>query len=158
MKRNRATEKGKMLVEESQPDADMDELLAVLGYKVKSSDMADVALKLQQLEMLMCNNSRSNNTSSEYESSHLSNETVHYNQSDLSGWEQSMLVERKNINPKSNNIDFGSGSRNVVISFSNDQENQVGGNVFDDDLSAIPGKDVLRNGNLQTLEDGAEKK
>ncbi|KAD2804259.1 hypothetical protein E3N88_37636 [Mikania micrantha] len=30
----------------------MDELLEVLGYKVKSTDMADVAHKLEQLEML----------------------------------------------------------------------------------------------------------
>ncbi|KAL0332823.1 UNVERIFIED_CONTAM: DELLA protein GAI [Sesamum calycinum] len=45
--------KAKMLVEQQQPDAGMDELFAVLGYKVKSSDMADVAEKLEQLEMAM---------------------------------------------------------------------------------------------------------
>ncbi|KAM1011462.1 hypothetical protein ACFX13_047568 [Malus domestica] len=33
--------------------SDMDELLAVLGYKVWSNDMADVAEKLEQLEMSM---------------------------------------------------------------------------------------------------------
>ncbi|KAM1208605.1 hypothetical protein ACFX2J_014241 [Malus domestica] len=32
---------------------DMDELLAVLGYKVRSDDMADVADKLEQLEMVI---------------------------------------------------------------------------------------------------------
>ncbi|KAM1184968.1 hypothetical protein PS2_014010 [Malus domestica] len=34
-------------------DGDMDELFAVLGYKVWSDDMADVAEKLEQLEMVM---------------------------------------------------------------------------------------------------------
>ncbi|KAF6166545.1 hypothetical protein GIB67_005407, partial [Kingdonia uniflora] len=38
-----------------QADADVDELLAVLGYKVRSSDMAEVAQKLEQLEMVMAN-------------------------------------------------------------------------------------------------------
>ncbi|KAG0480291.1 hypothetical protein HPP92_010878 [Vanilla planifolia] len=42
--------KGKMLGFE-EPDSGMDELLAALGYKVRSSDMADVAQKLEQLEM-----------------------------------------------------------------------------------------------------------
>jgi hypothetical protein len=32
---------------------EVDELLAALGYKVRSSDMADVAQKLEQLEMAM---------------------------------------------------------------------------------------------------------
>ncbi|XP_019168873.1 PREDICTED: DELLA protein GAI-like [Ipomoea nil] len=43
--------KGKIW-EEHPLDARMDELLAVLGYKVKTSDMADVAQKLEQLEMV----------------------------------------------------------------------------------------------------------
>ena len=49
----------------------MDELLAVLGYKVKCSDMADVAQKLEQLEEAMVNVQGS--------TSQLSSETVHYN-------------------------------------------------------------------------------
>ncbi|MCI93921.1 DELLA protein GAI1-like, partial [Trifolium medium] len=36
-------------------DGGMDELLAVVGYKVKSSDMAQVAQKLEQLEQAMGN-------------------------------------------------------------------------------------------------------
>lgn len=36
-------------------DAGVDELLAVLGYKVKSSDMADVAQKIEHLEGVLCN-------------------------------------------------------------------------------------------------------
>nr|AYA95096.1 Della [Paeonia lactiflora] len=64
----------------------MDELLAVLGYKVKSSDMADVAQKLEQLEMVM-------GTAQEDGISHLSSDMVHYNPSDISGWLGSMLSE-----------------------------------------------------------------
>ncbi|GAB4828655.1 hypothetical protein Ancab_018320 [Ancistrocladus abbreviatus] len=70
-------------------DGGMDELLAVLGYKVKSSDMADVALKLEQLEMAM-------GTFQEDGISHLSCDTVHYNPSDISAWLENMLSE---LNP-----------------------------------------------------------
>ncbi|KAE8673175.1 DELLA protein GAI [Hibiscus syriacus] len=67
--------KGK--VREEDQDADgMDELLAVLGYKVRSSDMADVAQKLEMLEMVM-------GTAQEDGIYHLSSDTVHYIPSDL---------------------------------------------------------------------------
>ncbi|KAG7585989.1 Transcriptional factor DELLA N-terminal [Arabidopsis thaliana x Arabidopsis arenosa] len=62
--------------------AGVDELLVVLGYKVRSSDMADVAHKLEQLEMVLGDGI-----------SNLSDETVHYNPSDLSGWVESMLSD-----------------------------------------------------------------
>ncbi|CAN6843259.1 unnamed protein product [Brassica oleracea] len=62
-----------------------DELLVVLGYKVRSSDMADVAHKLEQLEMVLDDGN-----------SHLSDDTVHYNPSDLSGWVDSLLFD---LNP-----------------------------------------------------------
>ncbi|KAL0877361.1 hypothetical protein Bca101_027066 [Brassica carinata] len=62
-----------------------DELLVVLGYKVRSSDMADVAHKLEQLEMVLDDGI-----------SHLSDDTVHYNPSDLSGWVDSLLFD---LNP-----------------------------------------------------------
>ncbi|KAG6392715.1 hypothetical protein SASPL_146939 [Salvia splendens] len=71
---------------EPQPDAGMDELFAVLGYKVKSSDMADVAEKLEQLEMAM-------GTTADDGVSVLADDTVHYNPSDLSGWVDNMLTE-----------------------------------------------------------------
>ncbi|PKA53184.1 DELLA protein GAIP [Apostasia shenzhenica] len=45
--------KGKMRGTQDETDTGMDELLAALGYKVKSSDMAEVAQKLEQLEMAM---------------------------------------------------------------------------------------------------------
>ncbi|KAL1223183.1 DELLA protein RGL1 [Cardamine amara subsp. amara] len=62
--------------------AGVDELLVVLGYKVRSSDMADVAHKLEQLEMVLGDGI-----------SNLSDDTVHYNPSDLSGWVESMLSD-----------------------------------------------------------------
>nr|CAD1833007.1 unnamed protein product [Ananas comosus var. bracteatus] len=48
--------KGKKTITEeakSKEEEEMDELLATLGYKVRSSDMADVAQKLEQLDMAM---------------------------------------------------------------------------------------------------------
>ncbi|CAH1425145.1 unnamed protein product [Lactuca virosa] len=60
---------------QSLPDSGgMDELLEVLGYKVRSTDMADVAKKLEHIEMVM----------GEDEILQLSN-IVHYNPSNLSG-------------------------------------------------------------------------
>ncbi|PRQ41132.1 putative transcription factor GRAS family [Rosa chinensis] len=72
--------------EDSQRDDGMDELLAVLGYKVKSSNMADVAQKLEQLEEFM-------GTVQEDGLSQLASDTVHYNPSDLSTWLESMISE-----------------------------------------------------------------
>ncbi|KAI3976978.1 hypothetical protein MKX01_008836 [Papaver californicum] len=91
--------KSKMMWEEDeQQDAAMDELLAGLGYKVKSSDMAQVAQKLEQLEMVMQVNN--NNAQEDGLLSHLSSDTVHYNPADIATWLQSMLTE---VNP--NNFD-----------------------------------------------------
>ncbi|XP_043700872.1 DELLA protein GAI1-like [Telopea speciosissima] len=78
--------KTKMWDEPQQQDAGVDELLAVLGYKVKSSDMAEVAQKLEQLEMVI-------GGAQEDGISHLSSDTVHYNPSDLNTWLESMLSE-----------------------------------------------------------------
>ncbi|GAB2226738.1 hypothetical protein Droror1_Dr00022558 [Drosera rotundifolia] len=82
----------KSMWDDDDGDGGMDELLAVLGYKVKSSDMTDVAQKLEQLEMAMGN--------TEDGISHLSSDTVHYNPSDISGWLESMLSE---ITPEQTN-------------------------------------------------------
>ncbi|KAF8378612.1 hypothetical protein HHK36_029960 [Tetracentron sinense] len=82
-----ATEKSTMWEEaQQQQDAGNDELLAVLGYKVRSSEMVDVAQKLEQLEMMMENNQDDG-------ISHLASDTVHYNPSDLATWLESMLCE-----------------------------------------------------------------
>lgn len=61
--------------------------LASMGYSVKSSELAQVAYKLEQLEMMMCNGQEDGIIS------HLSSEAVHYNPSDLGGWIESMLSE-----------------------------------------------------------------
>ncbi|XWS47562.1 hypothetical protein CRYUN_Cryun14cG0162900 [Craigia yunnanensis] len=139
--------KGK-LWEEEQDAGGMDELLAVLGYKVRYSDMADVAQKLEQLEMVM-------GTAQEDGISHLSCDTVHYNPSDLSGWVQSMLTELNNpatanLDPVLTNSDSNS-SILVQINHSDPSKPQhqlqiVGSNqsqVYNDDseydLRAIPG-------------------
>ncbi|PON87383.1 DELLA transcription factor [Trema orientale] len=82
----------KMWEDECQQDGVMDELLAVLGYKVKSSDMADVAQKLELLEEAMCSVQQDN-------LSQLASDTVHYNPSDLSTWLETMLTE---LNPPPN--------------------------------------------------------
>lgn len=81
--------KGKMTGMEEEQDGGVDELLAALGYKVRCSDMADVAQKLEQLEMAM----GSSTTQDDAFLSHLASDTVHYNPSDLSNWLESMLSE-----------------------------------------------------------------
>eukprot|EP01018_Ginkgo_biloba_P029138 Gb_13966 [translate_table: standard] len=64
----------------------VDKELADMGYCVKSSDLMQVAQRLEQLEMVMC-------SAQEDGISHLSSEAVHYNPSDLAGWIESMLTE-----------------------------------------------------------------
>nr|Q84TQ7.1 RecName: Full=DELLA protein GAI; AltName: Full=GhGAI; AltName: Full=Gibberellic acid-insensitive mutant protein [Gossypium hirsutum]AAO62757.1 GIA/RGA-like gibberellin response modulator [Gossypium hirsutum] len=77
--------KGKLWEEDPDAGGMDDELLAVLGYKVRSSDMADVAQKLEMLEKVM-------GTAQEDGISQLG-DTVHFNPSDLSGWVQNLLIE-----------------------------------------------------------------
>ncbi|KAF3445218.1 hypothetical protein FNV43_RR14912 [Rhamnella rubrinervis] len=130
--------KSKLWEEEQQAGAGagMDELLAVLGYKVRSSDMVDVAQKLEQLEMVM-------GSAQEDGISQLS-DTVHYNPSDLSGWVQSMLSEL-NTQPIDDTLLPPAESSTISsIDFSNSHhqiENQS--RVYNDDseydLRAIPG-------------------
>ncbi|CAH2056732.1 unnamed protein product [Thlaspi arvense] len=76
--------------EEAEPDAGVDELLAVLGYKVKASDMVEVAQKIEQLEQVMGHGQEDELMS------HLASDSVHYNPSDLSSWLESMISE---LNP-----------------------------------------------------------
>ncbi|XP_009594460.1 DELLA protein GAI-like [Nicotiana tomentosiformis] len=151
MKRDRDREKSQdgsssdksKIFEEEQPDAGMDELLAVLGYKVKSSDLAEVAQQLEQLEMAMC-------TILEDGISHLSTDTVHKNPSDLSGWVQSMLSELNNTSVPSNFDMIGSiGEEDLCVSpgggassssITINEQNRI---ISDDDLRAIPGGAVF---------------
>ncbi|XP_022884592.1 DELLA protein GAI-like [Olea europaea var. sylvestris] len=132
--------------EEWQPQADggMDELFAVLGYKVKSSDMAAVANKLDQLEMAMV-------TTMEDGISHLSTDTIHYNPSDLSGWVESLLTElssASNFDVLPQQIGVRGESSSNLISFSNDKPIQKNRKViYDYDLRAIPGGAICSSGN-----------
>lgn len=122
--------------QEAGAGAGMDELLAVLGYKVRSSDMAEVAQKLEQLEMVM-------GSAQEDGVSQLS-DTVHCNPSDLSGWVQSMLSEL-DTQPINDPLLAPAESSTIgSIDFSNSHhqiENQP--RVYNDDseydLRAIPG-------------------
>ncbi|KAM1263464.1 hypothetical protein ACFX2G_029076 [Malus domestica] len=87
--------------ESQRMDGEMDELLAVLGYKGRSSDMADVAQKLEQLEEFM-------GCAQEDGLSQLASDTVHYNPSDLSTWLETMISE---INVPPPNFDPLNGRR-----------------------------------------------
>nr|AGG68462.1 DELLA protein [Triticum aestivum]CCD31539.1 Reduced height-1 protein [Triticum aestivum] len=73
---------------------EVDELLAALGYKVRASDMADVAQKLEQLEMAMgMGGVGAGAAPDDSFATHLATDTVHYNPTDLSSWVESMLSE-----------------------------------------------------------------
>lgn len=117
--------KGKKVWEESEQDAGMDELLAVLGYKVKSSDMAEVAQKLEQLEEVM-------GSVQGDDLSNFASETVHYNPSDLSSWVDSMISELNPGDP------FLSQTESSAITSLPTQI--FDDSSFDSDLTAIPGK------------------
>ncbi|KAE8076314.1 hypothetical protein FH972_014976 [Carpinus fangiana] len=148
--------KAKMCWEDDtqQQDGGMDELLAVLGYQVRSSDMAEVAQKLELLEDLM-GNAQGDGLS------HLASDTVHYNPSDLSTWLQSMLSEFNP--PPPNQFDpmvppaaagapplplddsfLGQADSSTITSIDFDPQNSKRG-VFEEsstsdyDLKAIPG-------------------
>ena len=159
-----STSRPKMCWEdEVQQDGGMDELLAVLGYQVKSSDMAEVAQKLELLDDLMCNGQGEGLTQ-------LASETVHYNPSDLSTYLQSMLSE---LNPGCNfdsmvvppqpsaDSFLGESSSITSIDFTATTPNSNNNNnrtpqVFDEssssdyDLKAIPGKALYTQPQTQT--------
>nr|XP_015871694.1 DELLA protein GAI-like isoform X2 [Ziziphus jujuba var. spinosa]XP_015872192.1 DELLA protein GAI-like isoform X2 [Ziziphus jujuba var. spinosa] len=124
--------------EQQEPGGAMDELLAVLGYKVRASDMAEVAQKLEQLEMVM-------GSAQEDGISHLS-DTVHYNPSDLSGWVQTMLTEL-NTQPIDDESLLAPAESSTLTSFdfsnSHHQIENQSRMVYNDDseydLRAIPG-------------------
>ena len=87
--------------EEGHDAGGMDELLAAMGYKVRSSEMADVAQKREQLEMAP-------DTTWEDRISH---NTVHYDLMVFYGWLQSMLFELRN----SPNSLEGNGGRGLCV-------------------------------------------
>ncbi|PSS36653.1 DELLA protein like [Actinidia chinensis var. chinensis] len=157
-----AAEKGKMWTAEQADVGGMDELLAVLGYKVKASDMLEVAQKLEQLEMVMEDDGIS----------HLSSDTVHYNPSDLSGWVQSMLSELNGTGfdvgpaestiiddsllvPSDNNSSIVSSS--IDFTPSQSQQSQIYEDNSEYDLSAIPGGAICKQ-NESSAENGNKRR
>uniref|UniRef100_A0ACD5X6L3 Uncharacterized protein n=1 Tax=Avena sativa TaxID=4498 RepID=A0ACD5X6L3_AVESA len=86
--------KDKFMSAPAAEEEEVDELLAALGYKVRSSDMADVAQKLEQLEMAMGMGGVGPGAAQDDGfTAHLATDTVHYNPTDLSSWVESMLSE-----------------------------------------------------------------
>ncbi|KAH7572344.1 hypothetical protein JRO89_XS04G0240800 [Xanthoceras sorbifolium] len=69
----------------TKPSTDIDGLLAGAGYKVKSSELCQVAQQLERLETVMVN--------SPADISQIASDTVHYNPSDLASWVDSLLSE-----------------------------------------------------------------
>ncbi|KAJ0537696.1 putative transcription factor GRAS family [Helianthus annuus] len=150
--------KSKMMWDEFHPpDTGVDELLFDLGYQVKSSDMNDVAQKIEHLEGILTN---------DVGLSQLASDSVHYNPSDLSSWLESMISELNPIlqppltinNPFSNDIVQAQPPAAVINnnSFLNDAvpvqvqvQPPVVNNSFVndvvvhiDDLQAIPGNAI----------------
>ncbi|KAJ0252817.1 DELLA protein RGA [Hirschfeldia incana] len=117
-----------MMVKEEEDGGNMDELLAVLGYKVRSSEMAEVALKLEQLETMMGN-------VQEDGLSNLATDTVHYNPSELYSWLDNMLTE---FNPPP--------QPEINSSF------LAGAAASDYDLKAIPGNAIYARSNQFTID------
>ncbi|KAI3720128.1 hypothetical protein L6452_21038 [Arctium lappa] len=141
MKRNHSTPdvagKGKNMWHD-----DDDELLAVLGYKVKSSDMVDVAHKIEHLEGVFGNDDGL---------SQIASDSVHYNPSDLSSWLESMISE---LNPtaqqqQQQSVFHDSFMDNIAnttaVAGGNTTSSAVvvdSGSGFVDDLQAIPGNAI----------------
>ncbi|KAK9269378.1 hypothetical protein L1049_001150 [Liquidambar formosana] len=67
------------------PPQEIDGLLADAGYKVRSSDLRQVAQRLERLETVMVN--------APSEISQLATDAVHYNPSDIASWVDSLLSE-----------------------------------------------------------------
>lgn len=128
--------------EEEQESGGMDELLAVLGYKVRSSDMADVADKLEQLEMVM-------GSAQDDGISQLS-DTVHYNPSDLFGWVQSMISELNDNSPNASTINFSNKHIETQSRVYNDNSEY--------DLRAIPGVAAYPQTQLQSESETTSKR
>ncbi|KAL0889446.1 hypothetical protein Bca101_013429 [Brassica carinata] len=123
--------KDKMMMVKEEED---DELLGVLGYKVRSSEMAEVALKLEQLETMMGN-------VQEDGLAHLATDTVHYNPAELYSWLDNMLCE---LNPPAAS---GSNGLNQILPSPEINNNSFFTGGGDYDLKAIPGNAVCRRSN-----------
>ncbi|KZV19540.1 hypothetical protein F511_06402 [Dorcoceras hygrometricum] len=114
---------------QKQSDSGFDELFAVLGYNVKSSDMASVAQKIEQLEEVMGSVEQEDGNVS-----HFASETIHYNPSDLSSWLESMI---SGLNPLPE-LDL-SPSAVILDPFLQPNQTAQAQSDFGSELIAIPG-------------------
>lgn len=128
-------------IEEDDAGGGDDELLAVLGYKVKASDMAQVAHKLEQLEqVMMMGQAHDHQGGSGGGLTQIASDSVHYNPSDLSSWLESIFTD---LNPPSNFPNFEPQQNRRFGNIDNSQfENSSSGNDYYD-LKAIPGKALV---------------
>ncbi|XP_020880047.1 DELLA protein RGA isoform X2 [Arabidopsis lyrata subsp. lyrata] len=134
-----------MMVKKEEDGGNMDdELLAVLGYKVRSSEMAEVALKLEQLETMMGN-------VQEDGLSHLATDTVHYNPSELYSWLDNMLSDLNPPPPRSNGLDPILPSPDSFLTTVAGAS--IGGFPASDyDLKAIPGNAIYHQNQFPAID------
>lgn len=137
--------KAKIWEERTENDAGVDEHLAVLGYNVRPSDMAEVAQQLEHLDEVM------GNAQVQDDLLGLVSDTVHYNPSDLCSSIQHMLTEfcalqyfapPPHLNPLPAADDPSSTLSSVAAASQHDSSS-------DYDLSAIPGRAVLSNTRME---------
>ncbi|CAN6875739.1 unnamed protein product [Brassica oleracea] len=133
--------KDKMMMVKEEED---DELLGVVGYKVRSSEMAEVALKLEQLETMMGN-------VQEDGLAHLATDTVHYNPAELYSWLDNMLTE---LNPPA--ASGSSGLNQILPSPEVNNSFFTGGGEYD--LKAIPGSAICRRSNQFPVDSSNNKR
>ncbi|KAI3502537.1 hypothetical protein L1887_30665 [Cichorium endivia] len=118
--------------ETEKQDAGVDELFAVLGYNLKSSDMADVADKIQHLEEALVNDD---------ELSQLASDSVHYNPSNLSTWLETMMVD---LNPTIQPVVIDDSAMNTVTAIANVTANEEATatvdptSIFPENLVSVP--------------------
>ncbi|CAL9249023.1 unnamed protein product [Arabidopsis halleri] len=139
-----------MMVKKEEDGGNMDdELLAVLGYKVRSSEMAEVALKLEQLETMMGN-------VQEDGLSHLATDTVHYNPSELYSWLDNMLSELNPPPAGSNGLDPilpSPDSFLTTVAGDSSTITSIGGFPPSDyDLKVIPGNAIYHQNQFPAID------
>ncbi|KAL7613157.1 hypothetical protein Lser_V15G08966 [Lactuca serriola] len=107
-------------------DSNVDESLVVIGYKIKSCDMADIAQKIEHLEGVLGNNDGL---------SQLASNSIHYNHSNL----KSMIYELNPTNqPPVIDDSFVNNTASVTRSVVDSSS------VFVDNLERIPKNAIER--------------
>ncbi|CAA0832956.1 DELLA protein RGA [Striga hermonthica] len=128
--------KGKMWPDDG---GGVDEHFAALGYSMRSSDMAEVAQKIEQLEAM----------GTAHQGGLGSGTTVHYNPSDISSWLESMLsgfnpdpaLDSSSPDPF---LDSSTITAAAVDNGASVSSRPVDLDDFGSDLIAIPGKAVFQ--------------